>query len=427
MTRAPGRKAQDENMGKFRLKCVECGGLKERCALTCEKCDSLLRAEYYQKRLTLKELSGIWRFHEWLPVDGYVDSCAGPITYKSREFARELGLKNLYISFSGYWPEKGAFVQTCAFKEYEALVSLQRARECGVKTLIVCSSGNTGRGFAYVAEKAKVHVLVVVPEKNVDRIWLPETIESPYVHLLAVRGADYFEAVTLANKIEKEGFFQEGGAKNVARRDALGTVMLDAAIKIGEMPKHYFQPISGGAGAIGVWEMAKRLLADGRFGKHLPKLHLAQNIPFVPIYKAWIEKRNYIKEEDAKKEYVREMYANVISNRNPPYSIRGGTWDALTETRGEMYAIEGNEAIDAKNIFEKLEGIDIVPAAAVGVASLISAVEKEKIDKKDVTLLNVTGGGMERLKKERETFKLKPEILKKDASNASIREVIDRI
>ena len=63
---------------------------------------------------------------------------------------------------------------------------------------------------------------------------------------------------------------EEGGAKNVARRDGMGTVMLDAAVTIGRMPDYYFQAIGSGTGGIAAWEAALRLRDDGRFGTRLP-------------------------------------------------------------------------------------------------------------------------------------------------------------
>ena len=36
-----------------------------------------------------------------------------------------LHLNNLYISFTGYWPEIGALVKSCTFKEFEAAVVLE--------------------------------------------------------------------------------------------------------------------------------------------------------------------------------------------------------------------------------------------------------------------------------------------------------------
>ena len=119
-------------MGRFKLKCLKCGReYGQQYRLTCENDDSFLRADYYEKKLKLRNQPGIGRFHSWLPIQEELTTDAGPITYKSEAFARELGLPNLYIGFSGYWPERVAFVKTCSFKELEAyLCRKYRPRSC---------------------------------------------------------------------------------------------------------------------------------------------------------------------------------------------------------------------------------------------------------------------------------------------------------
>ena len=205
-------------------------------------------------------------------------------------------------------------------------------------------------------------------------------------------GNDYTDAINLAGRIAKlPGMVPEGGARNVARREGMGTVMLDAAVTIGQMPDHYFQAVGSGTGGISAWEASLRLRADGRFGQKLPKLQLAQNLPFVPMYNAWQERRREIIPEldmkDAKKQ-IEETYATVLTNRAPPYGVTGGLYDALVDTDGIMYAITREEALEAKALFESLEGIDILPPSAVAAASLLKAVEAGNVGRDETILLN---------------------------------------
>jgi cysteate synthase len=191
----------------------------------------------------------------------------------------------------------------------------------------------------------------------------------------------------------------------------MGTVMLDAAITIGKLPDHYFQAVGSGTGGISAWEAAIRLRADGRFGQKLPKLQLAQNLPFVPMYNAWQEKRREIIPEldmkDAKKQ-IEETYATVLTNRAPPYGVTGGLYDALVDTDGIMYAITKEEALEARALFESLEGIDILSPSAVAAASLLKAVETGKVSKDETILLNIAGGGYKRLKEDLTPFQISP-------------------
>ncbi len=398
-------------MGKFNLRCVKCGKeCGQQYRLTCENDDSLLRAEYYEKRLELRNQPGIGRFHSWLPIQEELTTDAGPITYKSEALAREIGLSNLYIGFSGYWPERGAFIKTCSFKELEAYPTMQLLKESGEKAIVLASAGNTGRAFAHVSALTGTDVYIVVPDSGISKLWLPEE-PTESIHLIGMSpGNDYTDAINLAGRIAKlPGMIPEGGARNVARRDGMGTVMLDAAVTIGKMPDHYFQAVGSGTGGISAWEASLRLRDDGRFGQKLPKLQLAQNLPFVPMYNAWKAKRREIIPEldmrDAKKQ-IEETYASVLTNRAPPYGVTGGLYDALVDTDGIMYAITKEEALEAKALFESLEGIDILAPSAVAAASLLKAIEAGNVGRDDIILLNIAGGGYNRLKEDFKLFQI---------------------
>ena len=400
-------------MGNYTLKCLQCGSeYQGDYRLKCDHDDSLLRANYHAKQLALKKTQGMGKFYDWLPIHEQLDTDAAPITYKSEELARELGLTNLYIGFSGYWPERGALIKTCSFKELEAHPTMQRLKEAGGKAIVVASVGNTARSFAHVSAMTGIDVYIVVPRSGLSRMWLPEE-PTDSIHLIRMaEGNDYTDAINLADRIAQlPGIMPEGGARNVARREGMGTVMLDAAVTIKRIPDHYFQAVGSGTGAIAVWEAAIRLRGDGRFGNRLPKLQLAQNLPFVPMLSAWnAGRRDIVPKIDMlnPKKHIDEMYADVLSNRAPPYSVTGGLFDALTDTNGLMYGITNDEAKEAKTLFETLEGIDILSPSAVAVASLIKSVDAGNVAKDDVILLNIAGGGTERLKEDYSLTKIHP-------------------
>jgi len=381
-------------MGDYVVRCVSDGSVQPPYALSCPNDSSLLRTDYASKRLDLKDLPGIWRFFDWLPVKGIIpEASGGPITYRSMDLAKELGLKNLYVSFSGYWPERGALMQTCSFKDLEAPPTMQRLLESGDNpTLVVASAGNTARAFAQVASITGQPLVLFVPDNALHRMWI--TVERGPVTLVCVRG-DYTDAISVAEKVQSQkGYVPEGGARNIARRDGMGTVMLDAAFAIGRIPDHYFQAVGSGTGGISAWESSMRLIEDGRFGPaaKLPRLHLAQNIPNAPIYYAWTGK------EPLPQASV--MFDDVLFNRRPPYMIKGGVKDALDATGGRVYGITDDMAAGAKRLFEDLEGIDILNAPGVAVAALIQALQTGSVNPDDIILLNVTGGGISRLKED---------------------------
>jgi cysteate synthase len=358
--------------------------------------------------LELKSLPGLWKFLDWLPCKDPLDTKAGSVTFRSNGFGKELGLSNLFISFSGYWPEKSAFNLTGSFKDLEASPTVARAQEAGVKSLTIASAGNTARAFAHIANRTGFEVYLIVPKSYLHMLWTPE-IPSDHIHLLTVDG-DYYETIEIAAEFsELTGITPEGGAKNVARRDGMGTVMLEAAHMMKCLPDHYFQAIGSGTGAISCWEMANRLRSHAWKGN--PVLHLSQNFPFVPIFHAWNAGRRQILPNDLQnaKECIEEIHAVVLSNRHPPYSQTGGLYDALSATNGKVYSVTNSDAQKAGRLFERVEGIDLLPAAEVAIASLLQAVEKGFVQPNDHILLNVTGGGVKRIQEDFGCHLIQPE------------------
>ena len=375
---------------------------------------SMVRPIYEKKQLEVKPDAGLglYRYADWLPIKTLLDNPSEPITYKSEGFAKRLGLNNLYVTFSGYWPERGAHMTTCSFKEMEAFsVCARLGEELKEKVLVVASAGNTARAFAKVCSDNGIKLLLCVPQDNIKALWFDKPL-NPCVKLVTTEsGSDYFDAINLSNIVcELDGYLAEGGAKNIARRDGMSTTMMSATTFIGRTPDFYFQAVGSGTGAIAAWEANLRFIGDGRFGSNKARLMVSQNKPFVPMYDAWkADSRPMLPyDADQARKDAAEICAPVLSNRKPPYSLAGGLYDALKDTDGDILAVSNAEAEAAKALFEETEHIDIYHAAAVAAASLQQAVEKGVVKADDVVMLNITGGGELRFHAEHELHYLKP-------------------
>lgn len=396
---------------------------------------ALIRAVYEKKQIDFKEDAyGFYKFADWLPVCRMLEKSCAPVTYKSRALAAELGLENLYITFSGYWPEKGARMNTCSFKETEAYSVCARMRPNAggaERTLVVASAGNTARAFAQVCSDNGIPVVIAIPHDNLPALWFARPLNDCVKVICTPPGTDYFDAIRLAAKLcESPDFLEEGGAKNVARRDGMGTTVLSAAQHIGRIPDSYFQAIGSGTGTIAAYEANLRLIEDGRFGRHLMKLIPSQNLPFVPMYDAWKAGSRALLPAD-EQEAVRkalEIDAKVLSNRKPPYPVPGGLYDALSATGGDMEAVTNAELRRACLQFEALEGCDIHPAAGVTVVSLQKALAAGKVRRDEVILLNITGGGEKRFMREHETIRKQPDcIIAPDESAGKIADTVRKL
>lgn len=399
------------------------------CLADPEDGDTLIRAVYKKKTLDVRAPEfGLFRYADWLPVNRSIQGSSAPVTYKSDKLAARLGLKNLYITFNGYWPERGATMQTCSFKETEAYTVASRLSANCNDVLVVASAGNTARAFARVCSDNNIPLLLCVPEDNINALWFNRPISDCVKLVVTEHGSDYTDAINLSNEACRlEGFFAEGGAKNVARRDGMSTTALSAATTIGRIPDAYFQAVGSGTGAIAAWEANIRLIEDGRFGTNKMRLIVSQNAPFLPIYDAWkADSRKLLPfNDDEARRQAGVIAAKVLSNRKPPYSIAGGLYDALKDTNGTVLAATNDEAAAAAVLFQETEGIDINQAASIATASLLQAVDKGIVGADEVIMLNITGGGEARFKCDNEIQYLKPNhVFRIGASKDEIAQVL---
>lgn len=416
---------------KYKVQCVADGRVGEDSGWMLDfpnsEKPSLIRAIYEKKQLEVKEENGgLYRFADWLPIKTLLKGASCPVTYKSKKLAKKLGLNNLYITFNGYYPEIGAMMRTCSFKETEAYsVCARLGAEMRDKVMVVSSAGNTARAFAQVCSDNNIKLLLTVPEDNINALWFEKPL-NPCVKLLCTEsGSDYFDAINLGNIVcEMDGFFAEGGAKNIARRDGMSTTMMSAVTTIGRIPDFYFQAVGSGTGAIAAWEANLRFIEDGRFGTNKAKIYASQNKPFTPMYDAWKAHSRAMLPYDAEqaRKDAAEIDAKVLSNRKPPYSLAGGLFDALEDSNGDMLAVTNEESKKASELFMATEGVDIHPAAGVATASLIQAIENKKVKADDVVMLNITGGGEALFKKEHDVWYLKPDhVFSVNASKEEIK------
>ncbi|MBB5958549.1 cysteate synthase [Saccharothrix tamanrassetensis] len=415
----------------YLLNCRTCGrrqaddGLLLECPGQHET--SLLRTEYRATALVPESAErGLYRYRNWLPIRRTLPDAGGTVTYRSTTgVGKHLGLTDLWIAFNGYWPERDARLSTATFKELEAYTVLGRLPASSAP-LVISSAGNTAAAFAELCSKHRIDCVVVVPSTSLGKLRFAEPLD-PCVCLIALDRADYTDAIVFGESIARQHRLQlEGGTKNVGRRDGLATVLYNAFEAMSGLPEFYFQGIGSGAGAIAVHEAAQRLSRAGRTGP-TPRLMLCQNSDFSPVRAAWSPGAAPPATEDRK--VVDGVYAAELTNRRPPYAVRGGLRDCLTESRGDVLVADAASARDAAGMFRDLEGIDIEPAAAVALACLRESVIRGLVPSSAKVLLNVTGGGRARRETEHELATARPDLRidRADLGSAAVAEAVGKL
>lgn len=394
-------------MPRYSLKCVRCGWetFRDCYVLYCPRCarQAFLQTVYTGSSTHLTgDPSFFYSYQDFLPIKTRFAEKGPRIgCIKAEALGKAIGLNNLWLLISCYAPEYGATLITTTFKELEALGVFARVQEQTNKILVVSSAGNAARAFLEIGAKHHLPAIVVVPESALPGLCVSTAPDTSAPVLIALRNAYYPDAIRVVEEIQSgfsDKLVREGGCYNVARRDSIGILLHRAVRKIGRIPEHYVQAVGSGTGAIAAWEATRRLSAWSEFGSPPMKLHLVQNSPFTPMVDAWRTKKKHI--EPISKNNLNQMltqtYSKVLSNTNPPYSVTGGVYDALSSTDGNMYAVSNREAMEAGEVF--MRHIDIVPhpEASVSLAGLRQAIHWGYIAPSDLVLLHITGGGWSR-------------------------------
>jgi cysteate synthase len=396
-------------MPKYKLRCLHTNEVIED-EYTLHHTDGALLVTEYSTQLSIdNSKDGMLKYQDWLPNIGLSQRNAGTTTYKANELGAQIGMNNLWVTFHGYWPEKDGMCPTGSFKDMEAVPTIMRLKEKGCKGMICASAGNTARAFAYFCGLENFPLIVIVGKDHAERLYLPANHPNKSVKLIVIEDGDYYDAKVFSKKISQhlDLWQMEGGIHNVARRDGIGSLIIDAAFAIGELPAHYFQGIGGGPGPVGVHEMANRLIEAELFEGPVPRQHVSQNEEHCPIHNAWQAKRPHLTDSDFPDEEV-EVFSDYLLNKAPAYEIKGGVYDTLVESNGQTYIVSKEDAKKAKTIFESIEGIDIMSPAAVALASLMQALDSGDIGADDCTVLNISGGGIERMESDMELVQITP-------------------
>lgn len=368
----------------YRLRCCGCGRdyHDDGYRLDCDDCGStaILKSEFDEPRFRPRAAPGPFRYADWLPHIRPVESPNLTSAFPAPEIGRALGLNDLWLAFTGYWPERDCHAESFTFKELEAVAVLGRLPE-DARPLAIASAGNTASAFALLCTRLEVPCLIGIPSGQLSRMRLA-TPFGPTVRIVAFDNIDYTATIAQVAELSRAfGLQPEGGYRNVGRRDGMATVMYAAYEAIGRLPDYYFQAVGSGSGAIAAHDAAVRL-----GGAPVPRMFLCQDSALAPIFELWRGRR-------AEPTGAAVTMVPELTNRNPPYHVTGGVGEVLRASAGDVVVTDGAAAAAAAALFESTYGIDLEPPAAVALAGLRAAAAAGKVDRDACVLVNVTGGG----------------------------------
>lgn len=351
---------------------------------TCNTCDGLVDIEYPLNEVELVNstnpyvrfagLLPVERLHDRLPSAGYT-----PLVH-AMHLGRELAMPSLYLKDETILPTKTT-------KDRMAAISLAYLHERGVRAFCASSTGNSGTSFAHaIKAHPEMHAFLFTAEKFVPRVH--HTGNAQVTHF-GMRDATFVEASTYASHYARAyGLASESGFFNAGRREGLKLAFLEACEQAPQPIHWYVQAVSSAMGVYGAYKGARELLGLNRL-QQIPRMLCVQQESCAPMVRAFSEKSETIRPEHLvhKPMGIAEAILRGDPTRAYPYVRR-----VVMESKGDFIAVSEEEIRLARKRVEEYEGISPCFSASAAVAGVIKMAEQDKLSRKDVIVINLTGG-----------------------------------
>jgi threonine synthase len=318
---------------------------------TDESCSAILAARYQWESNTLQKSdlkerpSSLWRYREFLPVEDEDN-----IVTLGEGFTPMLTLSNLKRHTQG----KNVILKdesgnpTASFKARGLSVAVSKAKELGVRKLVIPTAGNAGGALAAYAAKAGLEAHVFMPAltpsafKAEARLFGAEVTEVP---------GNISDCGKLAGeKAAKAGWFDVSTLKEPYRLEGKKTMGYEIAEQLRwQLPDVILYPTGGGTGIIGIWKAFDELEQIGWIGRKRPRMVAVQSDSCNGICVAFHQKAAHSEYKDSgftvanglrvPKPYADKTILKVLKESNG-YAVSVGDADILSALK-ELAAHEG--------------------------------------------------------------------------------------
>jgi threonine synthase len=301
----------------------------------------------------------MWRYRSLLPVrdeNGIVSLGEGftPLLHAER-LGRELGLSHLYIKDESLNP-------TGSFKARGLSVAISRARELGVRNVVIPSAGNAAGAMSAYAARAGLEA----------HVFMPGDVPAPFRLECQALGADVKLVDGLITDCGREarkgaqqyGWFDVSTLKEPYRLEGKKTMGYELAEQFGwDLPDVIIYPTGGGTGLIGMWKAFGELAELGWIGDHRPRMVVVQAEGCAPIPRAFAAGEEFASPwEEAQ---------TVAAGLRVPAAV--GDFlilRALRESDGTAVAVSDESLVDAQMRVARREGVFACPEGGATLAAL---------------------------------------------------------
>lgn len=379
------------------LRCSECNRSFDFRQLQtfCPDCQSPLVAIYdlgkAQDQLDRDRISRrsgrMWRWHELLPVFDPANRVSlgegdTPLIPLSRLGGR-LGLKYLYLKDESLNP-------TGTFKARGLSTAISKAKELGVRKVIIPTAGNAGGAMAAYAARGGLTAYIIMPKDTPFANIEESRITGATVILL--EGLINDAARMAGEKARVEGWFDLSTFKEPYRLEGKKIMGYELAETFDwELPEVIIYPTGGGTGLVGMWKAFAELEKLGWLKKTTrPRMVSVQAQGCAPVVKAF-------EDQMPSCEFWTDARTIATGLRVPKSFADRLILRALRESQGSAVAVSDVSILDAQRQLAVTEGIFAAPEGAATLAGLIKLLERGWLDPEERIVLFNTGTGLKYL------------------------------
>jgi threonine synthase len=362
----------------------------------CPDCQAPLLARYdlesAKKNLDRDEyrrrMPGMWRWHELLPVtnpDNFIQLGEGdtPLLPLNRIGSR-LGLKKLYVKDESLNP-------TGSFKARGLAAAISKAKELGVKKVIIPTAGNAGGAMAAYAARGGLESYIFMP-KDTPLANIEESKIAGAIVIL-INGLISEAAGMAGEKARAEGWFDVSTFKEPYRAEGKKIMGYELAEAFRwQLPDVIIYPTGGGTGLVGMWKAFQEMEEMGWLDVNKkPRMVAVQAEGCAPVIKAFQENSRFCDfwigaHTIASGLRVPKSFADQIILHN------------LRESNGNAIAVSDESILEAQKCLAKTEGIFAAPEGAATLACLKLLIENKWVQPNESIVLFNTGTGLKYLK-----------------------------
>lgn len=329
-------------------------------------------------------LKGMWRWHELLPVldpQNMVSLGEGDTALlRLPHLEKSLRLENLFVKDESSNP-------TGSFKARGLSAAISKARELGIKKVIIPTAGNAGGAMAAYAARADMQAMIYMP-KDTPRANMEES-RMAGAEVVLVEGLISDAAGMAGVKAREEGWFDLSTFKEPYRTEGKKIMGYELAETFGwTLPDVIIYPTGGGTGLVGMWKAFAELeelgwLKDAK----RPRMVSVQAAGCAPVVRAYESGAAFC-----------EFWTNastVASGLRVPKSFADSIiLQDIRDSHGTAVAVSDEELLASQHELGRAEGIFAAPEGAATLAALKKLIQQKWIDPQERIVLFNTGSGL---------------------------------